>query len=636
MSKVRILSGTIGGCLLVCVNLASARAADVKDMLSPQLQPKQKGVVYSMPAPDEYSSCKVKVVPDPKTPGRSSLVLFDASGKIVCKFSGLNKKPIDTWSYYKDGTEVYRQIDTNNNGKPDQYRWFNSGGMKWGVDTNEDGKIDYWKMISSDEVAREAFAAAKHGDIHRLQALFISEGDLRALHLPAAKASEIRSLVQKAAKKFQKTLNQLPGLDKAEFEKVEGATPHLIPADFLGSDEDLMEYPSRAILFKSSEGKHDWLQSGEMLKVGKAWRLIDAPSYSGGDEQTPVSSDPELQKLLKQISDIDDKSPGTPGNMEPNPAFVQYNFQRVAVVEKIVDCLQKKAERETNAAERAKALADRETWFKQLFDNLSSAAQYSDKKDTSGITRLTQLKDEVVAKMPNSNLAAYGSYRYLWAVFTPKLSEPKVQEEWLENLAKFVQSYPRSDDTPDALYQLGMGCELLGKEEEAKRWYGKLASDFAEHMLAPKAAGAKRRLEAIGQPLVLAGPTLGTGSPFDVTSLKGKLVVVYYWYSKSLNIVSDIARLKEISDKYGSKGVELVCVNLDDKQEDAQRFLQSHPLGGTHLFQAAKDGAGLNSPLALQYGIQGLPTIFLAGRDGKVINRTLQMSDLEDAVRKAL
>src|SRR5262249_1769259 len=213
MSKLRILSGILGGCLLLCVDLASARAADVKDMLAPQLQPKQKGVVYSIPAPEEYTSCKVKVVPE-KQPGRSSLVLFDSNDKMICKFTGINKNGVDTWSYYKDGVEVYREIDTNMNGKPDQYRWFNGGGMKWGVDSNEDGKIDSWKRISSDEVAQEAFAAVKDKDLRRLQALFISEADIRALRLPPAKASEYRILAQAAGKKFQETIDSLADFDK--------------------------------------------------------------------------------------------------------------------------------------------------------------------------------------------------------------------------------------------------------------------------------------------------------------------------------------------------------------------------------------------------------------------------------------
>jgi hypothetical protein len=34
--------------------------------------------------------------------------------------------------------------------------------------------------------------------------------------------------------------------------------------------------------------------------------------------------------------------------------------------------------------------------------------------------------------------------------------------------------------------------------------------------------------------------------------------------------------------------------------------------------------------------LNGLPTMFLVDKQGKVINRTLQVRDLEDALRRAL
>ena len=44
--------------------------------------------------------------------------------------------------------------------RADQYRWFHTGGSRWGMDDNEDTKIDYWKRISPQEVAEEARADA--------------------------------------------------------------------------------------------------------------------------------------------------------------------------------------------------------------------------------------------------------------------------------------------------------------------------------------------------------------------------------------------------------------------------------------------------------------------------------------------
>jgi glutamate synthase domain-containing protein 3 len=52
--------------------------------------------------------------------------------------------------------------------------------------------------------------------------------------------------------------------------------------------------------------------------------------------------------------------------------------------------------------------------------------------------------------------------------------------QWEEYRPKFVKVYPKSEDTADAMLQLGMVCEFLGKEVEAKNWYAQLAKNFAD------------------------------------------------------------------------------------------------------------------------------------------------------------
>ena len=76
---------------------------------------------------------------------------------------------VDQWCYYKDGVEVYRDIDTNFNHKADQCRWLNTAGSRWGIDANEDKKIDYWKTISAEEVTAELVAAMRDRDRARFE-----------------------------------------------------------------------------------------------------------------------------------------------------------------------------------------------------------------------------------------------------------------------------------------------------------------------------------------------------------------------------------------------------------------------------------------------------------------------------------
>jgi len=78
-------------------------------------------------------------------PAGSGWVLKDANGRALRRFYSSNGRDVDTWSYFKDGVEVHRQVDTTGSGRPDQYRWMNGGGSKWGVDVDKNGTIDTWK-----------------------------------------------------------------------------------------------------------------------------------------------------------------------------------------------------------------------------------------------------------------------------------------------------------------------------------------------------------------------------------------------------------------------------------------------------------------------------------------------------------
>jgi len=623
MVKSRAWQVSLAGCLLCCgLNSASAAPPSVAQML--QFQPRQQGVNCSTPTPEEQRSCKVKLAPGKRT-GSSAWVLEDGRGLPLRRFFDSNgDKKIDIWSYYKDGIEVYREIDTNANDRADQYRWLNTGGMKWGVDSNEDGKIDGWKMISAEEVGHEVFDAAVQRDLHRLQALFVSEAELRALPLPAGRADQVRAAIRDAARRFQATLDKMPTLNSsAQFRQVEASVPHCASD---GGEEDLIHYPSRAILFQSGD-KHDWLHTGEIVKVGLAWRLLDIPSHQESHHpvaqphpsQTP--SDPEAEKLKDQIAEMDKHPPESPPQPQPHPATVRFNLERAQLVEKLVP--------------RIPAGKDRENWIKQLFDNYSAAAQHSDAKDRRAYTRLKDLRDQAAKDPGAASMVSYADWRLLWAEYAPKMGEVETQKKWVDEMAKFVQAYPRAEDTPDALFHLGMTCEFAGREEEAKRYYHQLATNFPQHHLASKAAGAKRRLELVGNAIELHGPALD-GSTYNIARHKGKVVVVYYWASFCTNCATDFGKLKQLHAANAAKGLELVFINLDDQKSICQQFLQSNPVPGTHLFESAADGGGLNSPYAIQYGIQGLPTLFLIGRDGKVINRTLQTVDLEEALKKAL
>ena len=235
MAKSPLLSGLVAGCLMLAGSTAAwAQQAppSVEQMLDTRFAPKQKDISITTPSPSELKGCSVRAIAGTR-PGSTGWELVDHKNQPVRRYFGGKgaKGGVDTWCYFKDGVEVYREIDTNNDGVPDQFRWFNTAGIKWGTDVNGDGKIDTWRIISAEEVGHEAFLAVANHDQARLQALFITPDEMKALKLPAKEIDRLKSLQAQAPKKFEALLKALPPLAGARFERVEGAVAGCVPGE---------------------------------------------------------------------------------------------------------------------------------------------------------------------------------------------------------------------------------------------------------------------------------------------------------------------------------------------------------------------------------------------------------------------
>ena len=614
----------LGGCLFLGTSWASAWGAPaVSKML--EYKPRHD-VAYSTPAPAQQADCKVELV---KGRAGSGWALKDAQGKMVRQFYSSDGRNVDSYSYYRDGVEVYREIVTAGSRAPDQFRWLNAGGSKWGVDEDRNGTIDSWKAISPEEVSQEVLKALATRDLARFQALLITDADITALGLPADKADAIRAKRAKVKAKFEATLAKLTKLtEKAEWTHLETGVPECLPADLTGAKADIYRHTRATVLFQVGEA-NEWFQVGTMYLVGSAWKVIDAPTpgagYSDVSEDDPRQKpgigigidDPKLLELVEALTAHDKKAVPTVA-----AGAVGHHIERANILEKIV----------------ASAKPDqRDPWIRQVADSLSSAVQAGATPDGAAVGRLESLESQLVKVLPGNNLTAYVSFRRMQADYSVKLGKGdkdfnKVQQDWLVKLTGFITAYPKGEDTPDAMLQAGMVCEFLGKDVEAKNWYSQLSTNFKDKPQAVKAEGAIRRLSLEGSLMQVVAPLLKDAStPFDIDQMKGKVVVVYYWASWNGQAVSDFAKLKVIADA-NPKEVEILSVNLDSTIEEARAFVAKNSPVGTHLYQPG----GLDSKPATQYGITVLPSLFVVGKDGKCVNKSAQVSTVDEEVKKLL
>src|SRR5262245_3896607 len=124
MKKARMATRVALGCLLAGASGSSLWAAappSVSQVLG--FKPHQDGVSYTTPAASEEPSCKVELDKGPGGKG-NGWILRDGQGRVLRRFFDSNADGFpDIWSFYKDGVETYRELDTNGNKKLDQFRW---------------------------------------------------------------------------------------------------------------------------------------------------------------------------------------------------------------------------------------------------------------------------------------------------------------------------------------------------------------------------------------------------------------------------------------------------------------------------------------------------------------------------------
>jgi hypothetical protein len=82
--------------------------------------------------------------------------------------------------------------------------------------------------------------------------------------------------------------------------------------------------------------------------------------------------------------------------------------------------------------------------------------------------------------------------------------------------------------------------------------------------------------------------------------------------------------------KYGPRGFEVIGVNLDLESADAATFLAKVPAS----FSVVYDPDGKSPAL---YGVQGMPTSLLLGRDGHVLLQHIGFTDsAKDELERAI
>ncbi len=137
-------------------------------------------------------------------------------------------------------------------------------------------------------------------------------------------------------------------------------------------------------------------------------------------------------------------------------------------------------------------------------------------------------------------------------------------------------------------------------------------------LLAVLAFGLRRDPRALPSPLVgRPAPAfaleLFDGGHLATADLDGKVVVLNFWASWCVPACTEEApHLQRLWTLYGSRGVVVVGVNIQDREAPARAFVQ-------RFAQTFPNGMDRRGMISIDYGVYGVPETFVIDRQGRIV-----------------
>ncbi len=641
--------------------VALAQAQVTPEFLLTNYVPVNKGIDYDMPfaavkAADAdmkraIDACKVEAT-------EKGYILRDGQGRILRRFLDTNgktsqrdgeKKPrthLDQWSYYQDGFEVYREVDSDDDGNLDEVRWMNGGGTRIArvhpvdVKGGKVSRIVAWSRISAEEASKVMVQAIMANDPGLLDTVIASVEEMKELGFPETtlkRAGETAANRPAALSALRKSLGAGGWTNNTTWSRFDGTMPHVIPADAAaGLKGEVLLYENAVVFATPPDGatpdavaKMAYLSVADVIKVGDCWKFLDLPHpvdplkpatstlvslrsdlMTGGSAEK--AKNPELDAALKELAAFDAAGPPAPGSGKKSAA--EWHVSRLRMLKKVIQA--------------ADDPADKLAYNKQAVSNAAEAWK------TGAYPEGAAIVDTYIKQ--GGKIGSFASYRKVLTQFDIEADEPganfmEVQKACLARFEKFLEQYGTSDEAPEVLYQLASLNDFNSDEKAARDWFGKLARDFPETPAGKKAAGALRRLDLDGKPLKIAGPGVG-GKPVSTEDARGKSVLVVYFISSIETDQKDLRELAALKSKLGGK-LEVVGVSLDDDEKALRAYLKEASLPWETIWEPG----GMDSKPANELGIISTPTMILVDAQGKVVSRKLRKpAEVEKAMEKSL
>lgn len=136
----------------------------------------------------------------------------------------------------------------------------------------------------------------------------------------------------------------------------------------------------------------------------------------------------------------------------------------------------------------------------------------------------------------------------------------------------------------------------------------------------------------VGQPAPEISLPDTMDSTIQLSSFKGKVVLIDFWASWCGPCRASIPSVIRLYNKYKPQGFEVFGVSIDDKKSAWLKAIKTFNINYTQV----DDKGGWYGKVPERYGVTQIPTTFLLDKKGKIVAIDLEADKLEKKIVELL